>query len=69
MAILPKKIGFNQRHLKITSDDVSEITENFVKSVPIIERSVNRMMDKRSYLLIYPATSEGVFDCSFSICF
>jgi len=40
-------IDFNQRHLKITSGDVSEITENFVKSVPIIERSVNRMMDKR----------------------
>jgi hypothetical protein len=47
--IIPQQdlIDFNQRHLKITSGDVSEITENFVKSVPIIERSVNRMMDKR----------------------
>lgn len=47
--IIPQQdlIDFNQRHLKITSDDVSEITENFIKSVPIIERSVNRMVDKK----------------------
>jgi hypothetical protein len=33
--------------LKISVSDVEEITENFIKSTPIIERSVTKMMDKK----------------------
>jgi len=40
-------ISFDQRHLKISVSDVEEITENFIKSTPIIERSVTKMMDKK----------------------
>lgn len=38
-------ISLNQRHMKISMDEVNEITETFIKSTPIIERSVNRMME------------------------
>jgi hypothetical protein len=38
-------ISLNQRHMKISMDEVNQITETFIKSTPIIERSVNRMME------------------------
>ena len=38
-------ISLNQRHMKISMDEVEMITETFIKSTPIIERSVNRMME------------------------
>jgi hypothetical protein len=47
--IVPQKdlISLDQRHLKISISDVEQITENFIKSTPIIERSVTKMMDKK----------------------
>lgn len=39
--------SLNQRHMNISMDEVNQITETFIKSTPIIERSVNQMMDKK----------------------
>jgi hypothetical protein len=38
-------ISLNQRHMKISMDEVEMITETFIKSTPVIERSVNRMSE------------------------
>jgi len=45
--VIPQQdlITLNQRHTNISMDEVEQITENFIKSTPIIERSVNRMME------------------------
>ena len=40
-------ISLNQRHMNISMDEVNQITETFIKSTPIIERSVHQMMDKK----------------------
>jgi len=47
--VVPQKdlISLNQRHMNISMDEVEQITETFIKSTPIIERSVNQMMDKK----------------------
>jgi hypothetical protein len=38
-------VNINQRHMNIQMDEVNQITEKFIQISPIIERSVNRMMD------------------------
>ena len=37
--------NLNQRHMNIQMDEVNQITENFIKMAPVIERSVVKMMD------------------------
>jgi hypothetical protein len=39
-------VNINQRHMNIQMDEVNQITEKFIQISPIIERSVNRMMEK-----------------------
>ena len=43
---MQEMVNINQRHMNIQMDEVNQITENFIKMTPIIERSVNRMMEK-----------------------
>jgi hypothetical protein len=38
-------VNINQRHMNIQMDEVNQITEKFIEISPMIERSVNRMMD------------------------
>jgi hypothetical protein len=47
--VIPQQelISLNQRHTNISMDEVEKITETFIKSTPIIERSMNRMVDKK----------------------
>lgn len=39
-------VNINQRHMNIQMDEVYQITEKFLEISPVIERSVNRMMEK-----------------------
>lgn len=39
-------VSINQRHMNIQMDEVYQITEKFLEISPVIERSVNRMMEK-----------------------
>jgi hypothetical protein len=47
--VIPQQdlITLNQRHTNISMDEVEKITETFIKSTPIIERSMGRMTDKK----------------------
>jgi hypothetical protein len=43
---MQEMVNINQRHMNIQMDEVYQITEKFLEISPMIERSVNRMMEK-----------------------
>ena len=43
---MQEMVKINQRHMNIQMDEVNQITEKFIEISPMIERSVNRMMEK-----------------------